>query len=243
MNSIGLITGGVMIGFLIGAISAFLLGKKFLRKESRKLYYRWRRRLKHKHQATILNLAHDLKNPLFVIQSFTWSYLDHADREKCDPGETQKSTRHMTETLNRQAEKALNVVEEAVQIELDENSSPMTEVWREVTSRSEIQECLSKSQIEVDIPGDFVIPRKKIQVREGLEDFLYILFEDKPVSTAKISFHPQEKTCDVKFIFNAHPPSPKQFEEAKSSLEDWTKSSGFIQDQDRVKGVEFSWRV
>jgi len=243
MTSIVWISVGVTIGFLIGAISAFLLGKKFLRKESRKLYYRWRRRLKHKHQTTILNLAHDLKNPLFVIQSFTWSYLDHADSETNDPAEMQKSTRQLAETLNRQAEKALNVVEAAAQIELDEDSSLMTEVWKGVTSRSEIQECLSKSRLEVDIPGDFRIPRKKIQVKEGLEDFLYILFKGKPVSMAKISFHPKEKTCDVKFIFDANPPSPKQFEVAKSSLEDWTKSSGLIQDQDRVKGVEFSWRV
>jgi len=55
-------------------------------------------------------LQHDLKNPLFLIQAFTWSYLDRLKKKNLTPSEMELSSNKMAEVLNRQAKKALEVL-------------------------------------------------------------------------------------------------------------------------------------
>jgi hypothetical protein len=102
-----------LIGFGAGAVSAFLLGKRFLRKDNRRLYERWRRRERTHRRKWISQLTHDLKNPLFLIQAFTWNYLDRVKKRKIPASQINKTSKKMAETLNRQAEKAIEILKKA----------------------------------------------------------------------------------------------------------------------------------
>jgi hypothetical protein len=104
-----------MIGFTVGAFFAFLLGKRFLSEKEKTLYERWKRREKIKQRAWSTKLSHDLKNPLFLIQAFTWTYLDKLKQQKASPSELKRTSKKMAETLNRQANKALGILKEASQ--------------------------------------------------------------------------------------------------------------------------------
>src|SRR5258706_15984425 len=94
---------GLGVGFLIGAVSAFVLGQRFLRAESRKLYERWRRREKNQRQEWTRRLVHDIKNPLFLIQAFTWTYLDKFKENKIASSASLRASQKMAETLQRQS--------------------------------------------------------------------------------------------------------------------------------------------
>lgn len=98
----------VSIGFVAGAISAFVLGKRFMRRESERLYARWLRRERHRREAWRSRYFHDLRNPLFLIQAFTWTQLD-----KLKKGSKGEPSQKVFETLHKQATKAISVLKEA----------------------------------------------------------------------------------------------------------------------------------
>ena len=99
--------------FVAGAFSAFVLGQRFLREVSRKLYERWRRREKNQRLEWTRRLVHDIKNPLFLIQAFTWTYLDKFKENKTASRASWLASQKMAETLQRQSEKILKILKEA----------------------------------------------------------------------------------------------------------------------------------
>ena len=108
MGSVLWIVLAVGIGFVAGAVSAFILGKRFVRRESEKLYARWLRREHHRRDAWRSRYFHDLRNPLFLIQAFTWTQLD-----KLKKGKGSDASEKVFETLHQHATKAISVLKEA----------------------------------------------------------------------------------------------------------------------------------
>lgn len=125
MSVFAVFSVGVVVGLVVGAFFAFLLGHRFLRHESRKLYDRWLRVEISKRRTWLNHLTHDLKNPLFLIQAFTWTYLEKMKKEgggAVGPAQSKK----MAEVLNQQAHKALEVLNQVsknpeIIDEVDEN--------------------------------------------------------------------------------------------------------------------------
>jgi len=101
---------GLLTGFLLGAVSAFFLSRRFLRRRSSQLYQRWRRKDLARHKERMSQIAHDLKNPLFLIQAFTWSYMDRAKKKNLSDFEIRQSSDEMADILHRQATKALDAL-------------------------------------------------------------------------------------------------------------------------------------
>ena len=112
MNIFIVFSAGIILGLAAGAFFAFLLGHRFLRRENRKLYDRWLRAEISKRRTWLNHLTHDLKNPLFLIQAFTWTYLEKIKKQGegvHGPAQSKK----MAEVLNQQATKALELLKEA----------------------------------------------------------------------------------------------------------------------------------
>ncbi len=109
------------VGFVAGAVSAFILGKRFMRRESERLYARWLRREHHRRVAWRSRYFHDLRNPLFLIQAFTWTHLD-----KLKKGRQNDPSQRVFETLHSQATKAISVLKEASLSDRKNNHGPRT---------------------------------------------------------------------------------------------------------------------
>jgi len=105
--------GVAVFGFLLGAVVSFIVSRRFLKKRSRELYERWYRREQAKQKNWKNKLVHDLKNPLFLIQAFTWNYLDKLKNHELPPSTKKKSSKKMAEVLNRQADKALKILKDS----------------------------------------------------------------------------------------------------------------------------------
>ena len=108
---------GICVGFFAGAFTAFLIGKRFMKRESRKLYERWRRKEVSKKRDWLLHLTHDLRHPLYLIQTFTWTYLDKIKRRKTTAEELKKSSKKMAKTLHEEANKAISLLDKATKEE------------------------------------------------------------------------------------------------------------------------------
>jgi len=107
------------VGFIVGALSAFVLGRRFVRKRSHEVYLRWRRLEAKRRQVKSLKFLHDITNPLFLIQAFTWSYLDKLKKKTTDPEQIEKSSKEMAEVLHRQANKAIELLKDVRESESD----------------------------------------------------------------------------------------------------------------------------
>jgi hypothetical protein len=112
MENVYLIALAVLVGFIVGALSAFVLGRRFVRKRSREVYMRWQRREAKRRQMKSRKFLHDITNPLFLIQAFTWSYLDKLEKKAPDSEQIKKSSKEMAEVLHRQANKAIELLKD-----------------------------------------------------------------------------------------------------------------------------------
>jgi len=237
---------GLALGFILGAGSAFILGKKFLRTESRRLYERWRRRERSRRQAWTSLLIHDLKNPLFLIQAFTWTYLDKFKKGESFSAETNRlSSEKMAETLHRQATKVLGLLKE-VSKEAPALPAPARELWDHLASKKNIQEILSRVSFETRIPEEMLIHRNWTLLEEGLEELLLTLLEEGQGNGMEVSLE-REGTemarCGIRFT--SETPASRALEEAKMNLEVWAETADFVIDKRsrRPIGVTFNLKI
>lgn len=112
MDGVYLFALGVPVGFIVGALAAFVLGRRFVRRQSREVYFRWRRLEARRRLARSQKFLHDIRNPLFLIQAFTGSYIDRLEKKTVGPEEIKKSSKKMAEVLRQQANKAIDLLED-----------------------------------------------------------------------------------------------------------------------------------
>jgi hypothetical protein len=233
---------GLLLGFLIGAFSAFILGKRFLRKESQKVYERWLRRERARSQAGLSHLAHDIKNPLFLIQAMVWTYRDHFQKAKDLPDSFAQSSEKMYESVNKQTAKALQILKSASQGE-DSFSLSLTELWDRLAEREGLGELLSKFILKTSFPSDLTIRSQVYILEEGLEDLFETLLKSLPFCEVEIELKPEGDLLAWKIFFPSASPALETFKKAKTLLDVWTDKSIILFREHHPAGIAFKTKA